>query len=165
MLKIKLVSESSAPAADVLSSARDFSKRRIDVWPNVSAKGFEVHATGETFAEVTETALQGFLWERSRYEWSRPGSVRQTVLDSNALAPGSSWEITATPNGGGCHIDVVFLREFKRTPKGRLAKWVNRLAGNQLYGWDLRRALAVIESHDCSSSNAVTRAPTYRANA
>lgn len=146
MLNIKLAAESSAPAADVLASARDFSRRRTDVWPNVSAKGFEVHASGETFAEVTEAALRGVIWERSRYEWSRPDSVRQTVLDSNALMPGSSWEITATPNGGGCHIDVVFLREFTRTPKGRLAKWVNRLAGRRLYGWDLRRALAVIES-------------------
>lgn len=146
MLNIKLAAESSAPAADVLASAREFSRRRTDVWANVSAKGFAVHASGETFAEVTEAALRGVIWERSRYEWSRPDSVRQTVLDSNALMPGSSWEITATPNGGGCHIDVVFLREFKDTPKERLAKWVNRLAGRRLYGWDLRRALAVIES-------------------
>jgi len=72
--------------------------------------------------------------------------VRQTVIDSNALNPGSSWEITATPNRGGCHVDVVFLRDFKRTPKGHFAKWTNRLAGRQLASWELRRALAVIET-------------------
>jgi hypothetical protein len=39
----------------------------------------------------------------------------------------------------------VFRREFKHTPKGLLAWAVNRF-GTHLYGWDLRRALAPIES-------------------
>ena len=145
MVEFRLAARSAAPAADVLASARDFSKRRIEVWPNVSRKRFEVHATGTTFAEVTEAALQGFVWERCRYEWPDRDRVRATVLDSNALVPGSTWEITATPNGGGCHVDALFRREFRPTPKGRFAELVNRLAGPQLYGWDLRRALAVIE--------------------
>jgi hypothetical protein len=148
MLEFNVAAESSASADQVLAAARDFTERRIAVWPNVIAKGYEVHATGETFAEVTEAALQGFLWERSRYEWSTPGAVRQTVLDSNALMPGSTWEITATPNGGGCHVEAVFRREFKRGAKGRFGYLVNRLAGRRLFTGDLRRALAGIESSD-----------------
>jgi hypothetical protein len=145
MVQINLTAETGASAADVLAGARDFSRHRIDVWPNVSATGYEVHATGETFAEVTETALRGVLWERCRYEWPHSNSVRATVLDSNVLAPGSTWVLMATPNGGGCRVEAVFLRRFRRGPKGRVAKLLNRLAGRKLYGVDLRRALAVIE--------------------
>jgi len=146
MVEFRLTAESSARAADVLASARDFSPRRIDTWPNVSAKRYDVHAIGETYAEVTEGALQGLFWERSRYEWSRPGVVRQAVIDSNVLLPGSTWEISATPNGEGCHVECLFRRAFKRTPKGLFAWLLNRFASAPVYGWDLRRALAAIES-------------------
>lgn len=145
MVEFKLVGSSSASAEDVIAAAQDFSRRRIEVWPNVSSRRYEVHAKGETFTEVTEAALQGFVWERSRYEWSSPGTVRQTVIDSNVLAPGCTWEITATPNGSGCHVECVFRRTFKHTPGGLFAWAINRF-GTRLYDWDLRRALATIEN-------------------
>lgn len=145
MVEFKLVDSSSASAQAVIAGARDFSRRRIEVWPNVSARRYQIHATGETFAEVTEAALQGLFWERSRYQWSDHGAVRQTVIDSNVLAPGCTWEITATPNGNGSHVECHFRREFKRTPKGLLG-WVLNRFGRRLYGWDLRRAIATIES-------------------
>ena len=112
MIEFTLAADSSAPAEDVLAAAREFSRRRLAIWPNVSARRFEVHASGETFVEATESALQGLFWERSRYEWPQPGSVHQTVLDSNVLRPGSTWEITAVPNGDGSHVECVFRREF-----------------------------------------------------
>ena len=145
MVEFTLAADSSAPAEDVLAAARDFSRRRIAIWPNVSARGFEVHASGETFVEATETALQGLFWERSRYEWPQPGRVHQTVLDSNVLRPGSTWEITAVPDGDRCHVQCVFRREFTRSPKGRFGWALNRFASSQVYGFDLRRTLAAIE--------------------
>lgn len=145
MIEFTLAADSSAPAEDVLEAARDFSRRRIAIWPNVSARRFKVHASGDTFAEATETALQGLFWERSRYEWPQPGSVQQTVLESNVLRPGSTWQITAAPNGDGCHVQCVFRREFTRSPKGRFGWALNRFASSRLYGLDLRRALAAIE--------------------
>jgi len=151
-VEIRLRAESSAPAADVIAAARDFSERRIEIWPNVSARRYEVHADGERFAEVTEAAAQGVFWERSRYQWPRAGSVRQIVIDSNILLPGSTWEITATPDGDGCRVEAVFHRRFKRTLKGRFARLVNRRAGTHVYGYDLRRALAAIESQPPSAA-------------
>lgn len=145
MVEFTLATHSSAPAEEVLAAARDFSHQRIAIWPNVSARRYEVHASGETFVEVTEGALQGLFWERTRYEWPRPGSVHQTVLESNVLRPGSTWEITAVPNGDGCRVECVFRREFARSPKGRFAWLINRFASKQVYGFDLRRALARIE--------------------
>ena len=145
MVEFTLTADSSAPAEDVLAAARDFSRRRIEIWPNVSAKRYEVHARGEMVVEVTEAALQGIFWERTRYEWPQPGRVHQTVLDSNVLRPGSTWEITAVPNGDGCHVECAFRREFTRTPKGRIGWAINRFASRPAYGSDLRRALAAIE--------------------
>lgn len=145
MVEFTLAADSRAGAEDVLAAARDFSRRRIAIWPNVSARRFAVHASGETFVEVTEGALQGLLWERSRYEWPQPGSVRQTVLDSNVLRPGSTWEIAAVPNGEGCRVECVFRREFARSPKGWFGWAINRFASERVYGGDLRRALAAIE--------------------
>jgi hypothetical protein len=145
MIEFTLTAHSSAPAEDVLAAARDFSRRRIEIWPNVSARRYEVHASGEMFAEVTEGALQGLFWERTRYEWPRPGRVHQTVLDSNVLRPGSTWEITAVPNGDGCQVECVFRHELTRTPKGRIGWAINRFASRPVYGFDLRRALAAIE--------------------
>ena len=49
-----MAAQSSLPPERVLQAARDFSPRRADVWPNVSAKHLEVHDSGENFAEVTE---------------------------------------------------------------------------------------------------------------
>jgi hypothetical protein len=45
-------------------------------------------------AEVTERfAVFGRFWARSRHEWPHPGRVEQTVMDSNVLGPGSTWEL------------------------------------------------------------------------
>ena len=81
MLKIGVTAESSADPQQVLEAAGDFSARRAELWSNVSADRFEVHESGSTFAEVTEaTWVVGVFWERSRYDWSQPGSIKETVV-------------------------------------------------------------------------------------
>lgn len=59
-----------------------------------------MHEPGEDWADVTEgtPAGIGINWERCHYDWSQPGIVTATVLDSNVYGtPGSGWEIRATP--------------------------------------------------------------------
>ena len=146
MVEFTLTADSSASAEDVLAAARDFTRRRIELWPNVSASRYEVHASGETFTEATEGAFKGIFWERSRYEWIEPDCVNQVVLDSNVLRPGSTWQITAVPNGDGCHVECAFRREFPRTPKGLFAWTINRFASEQVYGHDLHRLLHRVEA-------------------
>ena len=86
MLTITVQAESSSTPERVLEAGRDVSPRRAKVWSNVNANHLEVHERGENFAEVTEGAwIVGLFWERSRYEWSQPGSVKATVIDSNVL--------------------------------------------------------------------------------
>ena len=129
----------------MLAGVCDFSERRARIWPNVKEGHFVVHASGPTFAEVTEELWPTGIWERCRYDWSTPGRVHATVLDANALVPGSTWELTASPADGGTRVEAVFRRDFTRTGRGRFTSFVNRRFGHWLAGSDLKRALAEIE--------------------
>lgn len=117
------------------------------MWSNSKPRYFQVHAQGAEFAEVTEGFRPPFgrVWERSRYEWE-PGSIRQTVIDSNVLAPGSTWELKISPSGGGSTVEMRLRREFRRNVKGRIASAINHLGGRRMWGWYLRKALAEVEN-------------------
>jgi hypothetical protein len=130
----------------VLDAAHDFSNRRADVWPNVRSRHLTVHERGQNFAEVTEgTWVVGLFWERNRYEWSQPGSVKATVIDSNVFQPGSTWELRATAREGGSRVEMVLNRGFRNGPKGRFASAVHHTIGKFVWAMFLRRALAVVE--------------------
>ena len=112
-LTIRVAANTSLPAERVLDAGRDFSERRADVWSNVKVKHLEVHERGETFADITEgTWVVGLFWERSRYDWSQPGLVKATVIDSSVFEPGSTWELRATPCDGGSEVEIVLHRGF-----------------------------------------------------
>jgi len=93
MLNITLTAQSTASPERVLALAgTDFSAHRARVWSNVQEKRLEVHERGDAYVEVTAcgTGPAWFAWERSRYDWSQPDWIRQTVIDSNVLEPGST---------------------------------------------------------------------------
>lgn len=148
MLTFNAVAETSASPDQVIAAARDFSERRAAIWPNVKVGHFEVHATGDAFTEATEYAWPLGFYERCRYEWPRPDQVRATVLESNVLMPGSTWELTTVPTDDGTRVETVFRRDFPRTARGRIAKLLNRTVARHLLAADLRHALANLERHD-----------------
>jgi hypothetical protein len=110
-----VVEESSASPEQVLEAARDFSSRRAELWPDVHVEHFEIHERGDTWAEVTEGNPWpiGLVWERLRYEWSEPGSIKGTVVDSNIFKPGSTWEIRARLEGAGSQVEIVAVRNLR----------------------------------------------------
>ena len=148
MLDITVSEGTSASPEQVLATATDLSEERVKVWSNSKPRYFQVHAQGAEFAEVTEGFRPPFgrVWERSRYEWEQPGSIRQTVIDSNVLAPGSTWELKISPSGGGSTVEMRLRREFRRSAKGRIASAINHLGGRRMWGWYLRKALAEVEN-------------------
>jgi hypothetical protein len=84
----------------------------------VCTEHLTIHDRGETWADVTEGNRWpiGLVWERLRYDWSRPDWVRGTVIESNLFKPGSTWEICATPNADeGSRVEIVAVRN----PRGR----------------------------------------------
>ena len=120
MPTVHVTDETPLPPERVLEAARDFSERRADLWPDVHVEHLAVHDAGETWAEVTEGNPWpiGLVWERLRYDWSRPGSVKGTVIDSNLFRPGSTWEFRARPANVGSAVEVIGVRHLHG--RGRL---------------------------------------------
>jgi hypothetical protein len=151
---VHIVLDSPLPPERVLATVVDFSDRRENVFPAVSVKHTTVHELGATSADVTEGTRAGpaFNWERCDYDWSRPGSVTATVTDSNIYALPSSWTLTATATPGGSRVEMSWVREFRRGPKGRLFGFVFRHFGDRLFGKYARQIMDNIELVATSSA-------------
>jgi hypothetical protein len=146
VLEVRTSAQTSLTPDQVIAAAADFSSAREKLWPNSKDKYLRVHDSGADFAEVTEGfRLIGVFWERSRYDWSQPGTIRQAVIDSNVIEPRLSWELTATPTADGTDVVMRLSREFKPTVKGRVGWALNKFAGTWLWRSYLRRALTEAE--------------------
>lgn len=109
---------SSLGPAEVREVLTDFGPSRPEVWPSIDAEHFEVHALGDTWAEVTEGTAAA--WERARYDWEPGGDkVTVTTLDSKLFGAGGGWVFTMTPEGDGTRVDVELTRQ-PSTIKGRM---------------------------------------------
>jgi hypothetical protein len=150
MVSVHVAADSSLPPERVLEAARDFSDRRTEVWPMVQSKYLQVHEASDKSAVVTEgTFVIGRFWERSRYDWSEPGAVKATVMDSNVFKPGSKFELRARARNGGSTVDMTVNRDFQSGFRGRIASAVNHGFGDRWrrMGWArmLRQVLGKIE--------------------
>jgi hypothetical protein len=136
--------DSTVTPDTIIGALTDFSDKRVEVWPNIDRKYYKVHDIGPTSAEVTEGSRG--VWERTRYDWSKPGTVRIEVQDSNAFRPGSWWLYTVQPQpGGGSHVHL----EFQRTPrnaKGLLLGGLLAVFGNRIFGKFLEETLRRLET-------------------
>ena len=95
---------------DVLT---DFGPSRPDRWPTIDEEHFQVHAVGDTWAEVTEGTASA--WERARYDWdTKRRRVTVTTHDSKVFGPGGGWIFQLTPQETGTRVDI----ELVRTPTG-----------------------------------------------
>jgi hypothetical protein len=125
-----------------VAALTDFSERRPELWPNLSASLYRVHTTGPTWAEVTEgTDVLGGVWARERYDWSTPGTVTLRLLEAPAFVPGTTITYRVTARNGGCHVAVDFQR-IARTAKGRLVGAILQVTGARRFRADLRETLA-----------------------
>ncbi len=146
VLDITASAATSLSPEQVIRAAADFSDGREKVWRNAKSKYLVVHDEGADFAEVTEgLRIVGVFWERSRYDWSQPGTIHQTVIDSNVVVPGSTWELTAIPHNSGSGVEMRLRREFRPSLKGKVGSALNHLGGARGWGSYLRRALAEAE--------------------
>ena len=137
MAEVRVIVDSRVQADVVLAAAHDFSNRRPDIFPAVQLEHMEVHELGESSADVTEGTRSGPMlnWERCRYDWSKPGVVRADVTDSNIYEVEPSWwELRATPTEHGSHVEMIWEREFRRTPKSRLFNFVYLRFGDRIFG-------------------------------
>src|SRR5205823_1618443 len=106
----------------VMGALLDFTDRRPKLWPGLSAKEFRVFETGDTWAEIRE-GNGGKVWARERYDWSKPGVVTWTVVDSGFSRPGSFVSAAFSRRGTGSRIHVT----WDRRPVGLVGRVVLRL--------------------------------------
>jgi hypothetical protein len=136
---------SGVPPRRFIEALTDFSPARADLWPNVDAQHLRVHEVGDDWAEVTEgSSFAGGVWERNRYDWSEPGTVRVRTVESNTWAPGSSWLYRVEPAGAGSRVRVTVDRR-PRTLRGRVVGVLLALFGRRVLRADLRRVLAKLD--------------------
>lgn len=103
------------PPHEVVAALIDFSDRRRELWPNLDASKYRLHEQGDTWAIVTEGNRRPDVWARERYDWSVPGRVSWTVLESNFCAPGSNVAATVSPGPAeGSHVAI----DWERHPIG-----------------------------------------------
>jgi hypothetical protein len=120
----------------------DFTPQRLNTFPNIDSRYYQLHALGATSAEVTEgSAFFGGVWERAHYDWAQPGDISITVQESNAFASGSFWRyhITADENGGS-HVEFTVHRVGKNL-KGRVLATMLHIFGRRIFRQDLEMSL------------------------
>jgi hypothetical protein len=110
MTRIDFDIRADAPPEAVREALLDFSERRPELWPGLPADQYQVYEVGETWAEIRE-GYRGRIWVRERYDWSEPGQVRFTVVDSGFANPGSYVVVEIGPAGrGGSTLHITWVR-------------------------------------------------------
>lgn len=144
MARIEFEVESPLSPQAVLANLVDFSPRRPELWPAIDPTVYRVHERGANWAEATEGSdFLGGIWARERYDWSEPGVVTATIVDSNVWHPGGTWVLRAEPGpNGGSRVTVRRDRRAK-TMKARLLEGMLRVAGARMLASELRKAPAL----------------------
>src|SRR5262245_57745252 len=108
--------QTALPPKQVMAMLTDFSASRPELWPTLARELYEIYEVRPTSADVKEgSPLPTRMWERVHYDWSVPGRVRWTVLDSNYFVPGSFTEVTVQPSAdGGSEVHVESNRRGVR---------------------------------------------------
>ncbi|HZM26914.1 MAG TPA: hypothetical protein VFB89_06130 [Gemmatimonadales bacterium] len=117
------------PPAKVMAAMVDFSERRPEIWPNLTARLYRVHELDARTADVTEgTALPGVdIWERVTYEWT-DSVVRTVITDGRIFEPGGTTEFRVEPHGAGSRISFDYHRRSK-TVLGRCLGAMMQITG------------------------------------
>lgn len=145
MAKITFSIDTKLPVEAVLKAATDFTEDRPRYWPNIDPRMYRVHSMSSTTADVTEgSAMFGGIWARESYDWSKTGTVRATVQESNTFRPGGIWQLRATPlPDGGSHIEVVNHRDA-RGFKGLVIGAILTLMGTRVLPRQLRLTFDIL---------------------
>lgn len=111
---------------------------RPQIWPETShPRVYRIYEVGGVTADVTEGVPQA--WSRERYDWSQPGTVTLTQIDSNVSRNGSI-RYWLTPTSTGTHIVCERHREFFGL-RGRLAGTLMNAVGAQILRRQLRSGI------------------------
>ena len=110
MTRIEFDLRTDAAPDAVRAALLDFSKRRPERWPGLPADQYEIYDVGDTWAEIRE-GYRGPIWVREHYDWSVPGRIVFTAVDSGFAMPGSNVVVDIHPAElGGSRVHVTWER-------------------------------------------------------
>src|SRR5689334_5237335 len=93
-----------ASPEQVLRALTDFSERRPQIWSRtLDASSYELRELGDTWAVAKESTAGSPFWVVERYDWSEPGVVRWTDVETSWGGLGSG-EVRIFPAGGGSRL-------------------------------------------------------------
>jgi Polyketide cyclase / dehydrase and lipid transport len=121
--KVEMDIETSLDPDRVRAALLDFSPRRPELWPGIHPSMYEVYSVGPTSADIKEGTKVpgGMFWAKEHYDWSTPGVITWTVVESNFSSVGSYVSAAITPKpGGGSHVHVT----WNRTPTSFMGRIV-----------------------------------------
>jgi hypothetical protein len=111
--RIEFTVRADAPANAIRAALLDFSERRPELWPGLPPDQYEVYEVADTWAEIRE-GYRGPIWVREHYDWSVPGTVRFTVVDSGFAKSGGHVVVEIEPAAGdGSTLHIVWIRQGK----------------------------------------------------
>jgi hypothetical protein len=96
----------------VIAALLDFTPRRPEIWSALDRDVYEVYEVGDTSAEIREGNSKR-VWAREHYDWSVPGTVTWTVVESPFSTTGDSVSATVEPTATGSLVHVVWRRRGK----------------------------------------------------
>jgi hypothetical protein len=148
MPRVELDVETRVAPEGVRAALLDFTDRRPKIWPGIEPSLYRVYHTGPTSAEIQEGSRMpgGRIWARERYDWSTPGLIRWTVLESNFCTPGSNVSAEIHPaEDGGSRVHIV----WERTPTtfaARIMTLLIRLSGGAPVAASFKVAMKKLEA-------------------
>ena len=139
--------DTTASPERVIGALTDFSPKRLDLWPNLDPKYFELEPSGATTAEVTEgSSAFGGVWERTRYDWSHPGTVRIEVQDSNAFQPAELLGLRSDTEARWREPRAHGVRQAAPQLQGAGPQRPFQHRGNKVFGKSLDETLRRVEA-------------------
>jgi hypothetical protein len=134
-----------------IAGLTDFGPGRSKLFGNSADAYLKVHHRGRLQADVTEGS--GGVWERLHYDWSDPGRVVLTTVDSNVWGGRSGHTYTfARLADGMTDIDVVVVREGKNL-KGRILGFVLGIVGRHVLERAFENSVKAIEARNALAPN------------
>lgn len=130
VIKFRVDVDTKLSPKQVLDAFTDFSKNRTKIWPGLSKKFYKVHSLGRKTAEVTEGSDKPIsVWAREKYDWSKEGVIKWSVLKSDFSLPGHSMEVRIEPKDKGSHVTLFYDRGvygFKGIMAGFMMKAIGK---------------------------------------
>lgn len=128
--------ETRATPEQVCRAFTDFSEKRPQIWNrSLDARKYELRDAGPTWAIAREATAGSPFWVVCHYDWSTPGEVRWSVVDSSYGGAGDGVVRIAPAPGGGARVHAEWDATGGRASQRPLLWLLHR----RPMAWFLRR--------------------------